>query len=508
MEEKIRLLRERIVSELSKLEDGIHVKLDYEPLILDLLLFEKTERGKKFIIDDDILKKIDFSNVIFDNFNADNFDFSKLYNVTLNPQILWAKSLHHSILKGVRFNGPFNNVMLDHTSFKGSIGAHINPNTVYREVYHWLSGQIREQWTKLEHCDFDGVTFTAIIDCNKSKIDGSSFKGSINAKIKMGKYGMDNCILDGVTLIGNINIKNEYDRYIYNGVDFTNSKSDRLFDNRVILYPRNAKLKDTKLNGVKIIGDFDNATLIRTDFTGSIGAIVDLRVIKKESEIYTCNFTDAIVIDEFGKKITINESGKIANSIEEEINKLLNIEYENIEEQRKNRLDGIKKEIAEKTKELLLLLENCERLGIEPRHLYHTIPVTTEQFLIPVGDHFIINKAAYEIEREITENGKTRKVKVNILRFLNLSQVDFSRALVVGFDFRETGAEVYPQTVYNKDFRGCKFDSENIRGSLNGCDARGSDLSEVPFKVGIEGAIIDETTILKKDEKKRTLAVN
>ena len=112
--EKIQKLRNKLIEELSKLEDGIHIKLDYDKDILELVLFGylNPNNSKKFIVPNytiaepcidekgvhtpskifalpkDILSKIDFTNVSFDNFVARNYDFSNLYGVSLNPQTI------------------------------------------------------------------------------------------------------------------------------------------------------------------------------------------------------------------------------------------------------------------------------------------------------------------------------------------------------------------------------------------------------------------------------------
>ena len=106
MEEKIKLLRKKLIKELSKLEDGIHIKLDYDPIILENLFFEENHGGcKKFASDfpREVLTKIDFINVDFKEFDASEFDFTGLYNVHLNPQTIYRRDLFNSILRGVTF---------------------------------------------------------------------------------------------------------------------------------------------------------------------------------------------------------------------------------------------------------------------------------------------------------------------------------------------------------------------------------------------------------------------
>ncbi len=461
MEYKIQLLRERIINELSQLENGMHIKLDYDPLILDMLLFEnlikshsfiRGEReykviGRTFAFNKDILKKIDFSNVIFDNFNAEGYDFSGLFNVKIDPQKLYNKSLSHAILDGVTFIGSFNDVIIDHANFKGSKGAYINPNSLGIAPYC-------SQDVFLKGCIFDGVTFTDIIKCeNEHKyfyISGANFTGSKNARILLGFFNIDNCTFTDAIIIGNID---EYESY--KGVDFTGAQSNKIFDKRIVINPEGKNFINSKLNGVKFQGSFTNTLIDHTDFTGSTNAIIDLRIINKKSDIYSCNFTDTIVIDEFGRKVNISVDGKITNSIDDELDKLLNLEYqtsaikkEELELQRKRMIEENKNKIKEKLKELLLLVETSEKLGIEPKNLYHSIPIEQDLFLVRIDDH-------YEINRDI--------INTDLLRFLNLSLIDFTNVLVSGIDFRNTGARIDPQKVYKKDISGCQFDDENIK---------------------------------------------
>ena len=69
-------------------------------------------------------------------------------------------------------------------------------------------------------------------------------------------------------------------------------------------------------------------------------------------------------------------------------------------------------------------------------------------FLVSVDGH-------YEINRDI--------INTSLLRFLNLSLIDFTNVNVKGIDFRKSGARINPQTVFNKDISYCSFDDGNIK---------------------------------------------
>ena len=458
MEEKIKLLRERLIKELSDVEEGIHVELEYDPVILQVLLFEDADtkglsmkstssHGNKFALPRELLTKIDFSNVIFDNFKADYFDFTGLYNVRLDPQILYGKSLVGATLNGVRFVGSFCNTYIRKANFKGSIGARINPSKLERN--YSIVG--RPSLKHLENCIFEDVTFTDIIDCSYCLIERTNFTGSKNSRIKIDNSNVEGCVFTDAELIGDIN-----SMWNIEGVNFTGAKHMGLINSKIELNPKSKRLSFAKFNGVKFTDSFDYSVIDHTDFTGSKNAVIDLRTINKEkSDIYSCNFTDAIVIDEFGKTVYISADGKITNSVEDELDILLNlkaqsslIKKEELEFQHKKRVEEARKEINNKINELTVLLKSCEKLGIEPRNLYHSVPMEQELFLVRIDDH-------YEINRDL--------VDTDSLRFLNLSMIDFTNVLVKNIDFRNSGARIYPQKVYKKDISGCKFDEDNIK---------------------------------------------
>ena len=462
MEEKIKLLRDRVVEELSKVGEGEHVLLNYDPYILSLLIFDREYEFKKFALPREILMKIDFSNVSFDNFNVEGVDFTGLYNVKLNPQFLYKKSIYNTKLNGVTFIGSFDETEIRYADFTGSIGAHINPmRTVrrYNQIY-------QEYYYKLENCNFNGVTFTGMFDRN-CVICGSKFKGSRFARIKLGNYNIEYCVLTDAEIIGNINKMNSLA-----GVDFTGAKTSNLFCKRIEINPTYRDLTNAKMSGVKFTNDFKNTTICNTDFTGSIGALIDLRIINKLSNINSCNFTDTIVIDEFGRRVNISADGKLTNSVEDELDILLNLEHqigvrdkEAIELENKRKVEKTRKKIQEKLQELMILVETSEKLGIEPKNLYHSIPIDQCLFLVKIDDH-------YEINRDI--------VNTDLLRFLNLSMIDFTNVLVANIDFRNTGARIDPQKVYNKDISGCKFDDSNVKfyANLDDVKAVGTEFGE------------------------------
>jgi len=222
---EIKEVRKILVDELSKYE-GVPILLPLEAHILQQLIFDRVlpVSSKEFSTDlKSVLKKIDFSNVPFNdvdlglcnfdglnaggdnggvitinggmikinpktiserkmigcnffgvyfthNFNGCEIDFSNFEGSTgavINPQKLKNKSLVGTILSNVTFDGNFDNVRIENANFTGSTGAVINPQMIYDK--------------SLINTVLDSVTFDGFF--NNCKIKGANFTGSINAVI-------------------------------------------------------------------------------------------------------------------------------------------------------------------------------------------------------------------------------------------------------------------------------------------------------------------------------------
>lgn len=121
-------LREVLKEELKKYE-GDPVLLPYDIDFLDKLLFETMESRDAKVFSStlvEVLNKINFSNVSFNKFYMNKFDFSSLKGVKIDPQSLYVKQMIDVICKGVTFIGSFDWVYLDNVNFEGSIGAKID----------------------------------------------------------------------------------------------------------------------------------------------------------------------------------------------------------------------------------------------------------------------------------------------------------------------------------------------------------------------------------------------
>lgn len=161
-------LRQVLKEELEKYE-GEPVLLPYDTDFLDKLLFETKESSYAKVFSPTLIKvlnKINFSNVRFNNFFMNEFDFSSLKGVKIDPQSIYAKCMTNLICKGVTFIGNFNGVILDNVNFEGSIGAKIDTIKVGR----------------LTNCKCADVEFISQngepVNLGCVKTDGTDFNGS------------------------------------------------------------------------------------------------------------------------------------------------------------------------------------------------------------------------------------------------------------------------------------------------------------------------------------------
>ena len=459
MRDKIKMLREQLIKELENLDDGMVVSLDkYDSDILELILFDGIKDGtiypsideygnrvscKQFALPREILEKIDFSNVCFDNFNVTKFDFTGLHNININPQRVFAKDFSDSKLFGVNFTESFDGCRIGNTDFTGNIGVRINPYKL-NNMHLKLIGD--GAYLRISGCKFAGVTFTKTMSSKKIEhiINKCDFTGSIGAKIYF-NYTIEECNLKDVTILG---IKDDV-RYLEN-VNFSGAKSEY---GMVKINPEGMySLIKCIFDGVRFIKPIGKCNIRGSNFSGSKGAKIELRKITDFSKT---NFTDAEVIGYNGEKVTVTEDGRIVKSFEDKLDDLLGLGPNNkilskkeLEDAKKKLIENNRKLLKEKIQELLKLVSTSEKLGVDPRNLYASIPIDRELFLVWIDDH-------YEINRDI--------IDLSLLRFLNLSLINFDNVMVSGIDFRHTNARINPQTVYKKDLSNAIFDNGNIK---------------------------------------------
>ena len=131
-ETKIIELREKLKKYLEEYSLDKKIKLIDEKQILNDVIFTKESyKYKEFALDFELLKKIDFLHISFDNVNIKGLDFTDCLNVFINPQTIYDKNLEYTILNGVTFTGNFKDAKIVGANFKGSKNAIIDPQTIH-----------------------------------------------------------------------------------------------------------------------------------------------------------------------------------------------------------------------------------------------------------------------------------------------------------------------------------------------------------------------------------------
>lgn len=161
---------------------------------------------KVFSVDKSILKKLDLSEVSFDDFLAENVDFSGLYGVKLNPQKVYSKSLCCSVLDGVEITGSFDDVNVERTNFKGILGNNkINPQKIYSKSLFCTKLCDMEITGSFDGVDLENTDFRGIV--------GNNILNPQAVKLKT----LHGTILENINIIGSFEgVDTEEMKIIYN----------------------------------------------------------------------------------------------------------------------------------------------------------------------------------------------------------------------------------------------------------------------------------------------------
>ena len=279
--EYVEEIRKVLVDELKDYE-GEPVLLGIDESVLSQVIFNNYGDVKIFAPEvHSILKKINFSNVCFDNVYVREVDFSDYVGVKLNPQTIANQDLRYSTLSGVKIIGRFDGVDIACTNFKGSNGAVINPQTVLDKNFE---GTILTD-TKING-SFDGCVL------NRTNFTGSEC-AVINPQ-KVANKNLSSCNFSSVTFIGP-----------FDGCSIYNSSFEG--SNGALINPQTVKdkyLVSCIFNGVEFDGPFDNCVIMHSNFTGSKYAVIDQTKLRKNndremssSRLYGTNLMDAYVVD-------------------------------------------------------------------------------------------------------------------------------------------------------------------------------------------------------------------
>lgn len=191
---RIEAEREHLINVLESLEDDKYLTISDADILFKEIGEGYISSYRKFAIPERLLKKIDFSNVSFDNVDIRGIDFSEYKGVKINPQTVFEKDLGRCKFSGVEFIGPFDGAIIEETNFTGSKGARINPQTLYSRDF--------------KKCKLSGVEFIGPFD--GMYLNELDFTGSKGAKINLRTVYYDClylCVLTDVEITDDIDME-------------------------------------------------------------------------------------------------------------------------------------------------------------------------------------------------------------------------------------------------------------------------------------------------------------
>lgn len=284
-------IRKYLIKKL-KSYDGIVSFDEFTKDELNEILFDYCNNGrsKRFALPRDIYKKIDMSNVSFDNFEAVNFDFSDLVGVRINPNNLYLLEIKNVDFSNVTFLDEFRNCTVIKTNFQGNAGTIIDGKHVEGAIF---AGGMQYGGGN----EFADVTFTEPINnVINGSISGTDFTGSKGAVIELGLGKVNilkDCYLKDATLSGTF--RNCY----IEGANFTGAHGSNGGRVRVRINPnilafghleqRYVRVLDgCCFDGVEFIEDTTSHgwfSIYNTDFSGSKGFVISpYNVFKRNYE--------------------------------------------------------------------------------------------------------------------------------------------------------------------------------------------------------------------------------
>ena len=279
---------EKLIEVLDNLEDDEYITLTNPNIIFKEIEVKEGKVYKEFAIAKRLLKKIDFSNVSFDNVCIRGLNFTGYMGVKINPQRVYNKDLRGCTFSGVEFVGSFDYTYMYDTNFAGSKGVRIDPQRVYKK--------------DLRGCTFFGVKFIGPFD--GAKISRANFTGSKGALISPQKiYYRDFrfCVLSGIIFIPEdygmrsvFSIIGEFDGAYLFKTNFTGSMGARINPQKVI----KRDLSGCIFSGVEFDGSFDGANISKTNFTGSRGAIINPQTVINK-DLSGCTFSGVEFVGSF-----------------------------------------------------------------------------------------------------------------------------------------------------------------------------------------------------------------
>lgn len=278
-------------------------------IIFDYTRFSDGSVKKEFALPLEVLKKIDMSNVSFDNFDAWNVDFSGFTGVRIAPHKLYEKKCFYTVFSGVTFLNEFLNCDIEGCNFSGSKNAVIGLGVDFGEKNVFCDVTFKNPIVNsyLQYCDFAGskgavikvghgavesisncrlkdTTIEGSFDgCQIYGVDFSGAHGEDGGKIKINPNklretiyyegpqilvkDLSDCNFEGVEFTNKFNHSR---KFLIKGAKFNGSQGAVI--NPALVFNRDyryASFGDVRFNGVTI----SNAMLDHADFTGSQGAV-------------------------------------------------------------------------------------------------------------------------------------------------------------------------------------------------------------------------------------------
>lgn len=106
------------------------------------------------------MKKLDLSDVSFDNVDIRSENFAVSKGVKINPQTVWKKDISGTILEGVEIIGGFDGCDIRYANFAGSVGAVINPQTIMGKSFNFTKLKDVTFNDSFDGCDIRKTNFT------------------------------------------------------------------------------------------------------------------------------------------------------------------------------------------------------------------------------------------------------------------------------------------------------------------------------------------------------------
>ena len=180
-EEKICELRNELMKVLISHHGEDKIKFDMPVKYLEQLIFDTDKRGvKSFVTSFNYIKKIDLTDVCFDDVSVSHKDFTGSKGVRINPQKVKDKNFWETILTDVEIIGSFDGATLYKTNFKGSKGAKVDVQKLGTKRIvgvNFADAMVigTFEGVELEYVDFTGSIGTKMEYCYSKQFTNCNF---------------------------------------------------------------------------------------------------------------------------------------------------------------------------------------------------------------------------------------------------------------------------------------------------------------------------------------------